>query len=515
MNLKLRRFIANYWVLILLVAIKFILQSIVVNPVYELQRDEFLHLDQANHLAFGFISVPPLTSLISKLILLLGGNLFWIRFFPALFGALTLVFTWLIVEAIGGNLVSKILAGSAILFSVMVRLNILYQPNSFDILAWTVVFYLLIRFIQSNESRWLYYLAVTIVLGLLNKYNLAFLIIGLLTGLLITPERKIVTNPWFWKAILLALILFLPNLIWQAIHHFPVFEHMKALKASQLAHNSSGDFLKGQIMFFFGSIPLSLAALAAFIFFKPFRIYRSIGIAFVTVLTVFTMLKAKDYYALGLYPMIIAFGSVVIEQVLSRKVKWIVIPLLISINLGIFILTASVIYPLYTPVEINQHHADFEKFGLLRWEDGKNHSLPQDFADMIGWREMADKSLMAYQLIPDSEKGNTLIICDNYGQTGALNYYNRKKMPEAYSFNTDYIFWLPRINRIQNVLLVGSEPSQKILNMFSGCQKVGIVENEFAREKGTEIFLLTGANAEFTSMFYKLAQERIDKFDIF
>jgi len=70
MNLKLRRFIANYWVLILLVAIKFILQSIVVNPVYELQRDEFLHLDQANHLAFGFISVPPLTSLISKLILL-------------------------------------------------------------------------------------------------------------------------------------------------------------------------------------------------------------------------------------------------------------------------------------------------------------------------------------------------------------------------------------------------------------------------------------------------------------
>jgi hypothetical protein len=80
---------------------------------------------------------------------------------------------------------------------------------------------------------------------------------------------------------------------------------------------------------------------------------------------------------------------------------------------------------------------------LLRWEDGLNHPLPQDFADMLGWKELADKALIAYQMIPVQELNNTLIFCDNYGQTGALNYYNRNKTSEAYSFNTDYIYWLP------------------------------------------------------------------------
>ena len=116
-----------------------------------------------------------------------------------------------------------------------------------------------------------------------------------------------------------------------------------------------------------------------------------------------------------------------------------------------------------SPTEINQNKEAFEKFGLLRWEDGKNHTLPQDFADMIGWREMADKAFQAYQLIPASERENTLIYCDNYGQTGALNYYNRNKMPEAYSFSTDYIYWIQQMNRIQNVLLVGDAPKEEII----------------------------------------------------
>ena len=85
MNSKFRTFLKDYWVLLIVIAAKFLLQYILVNPYYELHMDEFLHLDQAKHLAFGFISVPPLTSVFSKIIFLLGGGLFWIRFFPALF----------------------------------------------------------------------------------------------------------------------------------------------------------------------------------------------------------------------------------------------------------------------------------------------------------------------------------------------------------------------------------------------------------------------------------------------
>jgi hypothetical protein len=428
---------------------------------------------------------------------------------------LTIVFVWIIVETIGGGLISKILASSALLFSLLIRINILYQPNSFDILAWTIVFYLLIRYVQSEKSIWLFLLAVIVAFGIYNKYNIAFLIIGLAISLLLTSQRKIFSKFSFWKALIFAVLLILPNIIWQIVHHFPVLDHMKVLKENQLDNNSVAGFLRSQIMFFFGSLPLTVGALIAFAWFKPFKQYRFIGFSFVTIVMIFALLKAKDYYSIGLYPVMFAFASVFFEKILSAKWKFFIIPLLISINLAVFISIARLVLPVLSPSEITENSKSFEKLGLLRWEDGKNHMLPQDFADMLGWKEMAEKALTAYNIIPENEYDNTLIICDNYGQTGALNYYNRTKMPEAYSFNTDYIYWLPQLEKIKNIVLVGEKPDIKVTYFFAEVRLAGIVENEFAREKGTEIYILIGANNNFTSVFYKLAQDRKNRLDIF
>ena len=134
---------------------------------------------------------------------------------------------------------------------------------------------------------------------------------------------------------------------------------------------------------------------------------------------------------------------------------------------------------------------------------------------MLGWREMADKSLAAYNMIPANERENTLVICFNYGQAGALNYFNRTKMPEAYSYNTDYIYWLPRLKKIENILLVGKNPGQRVTGQFKNFKLMGLVENSYAREFNTEIYLLTGANEAFTDIFYKNVDDRKKKLDIF
>lgn len=513
--MKFRSLFSRYWILLVLVTVKFILQFVVVNQVYELHRDEFLYLNQAYHFAFGYISVPPFTAVIAKIVYFLGGGLFWVRFFPALFGALTVVFVWLTIEEIGGSLFSRILASAALIFSALARINILFQPNSWDILTWTIVFYLLIKFIKSEKSGWLYLLSVVIAVGFYNKYNMIFLLAGLVVGFLFTYQRQIFTRSSFWKALILCLIILAPNIIWQVVNHFPVFQHMKVLKANQLDNNTSMDFLKSQLFFFFGSLPLTAAALFAFFVYKPYKPFRFIGITFAVVLALFAVMKAKGYYAAGLYPIIIAFGSVYICNILTKTWKPIIIPLLIIINLGVFISTLKVVFPVYTPDEIRENAQAFEKLGMLRWEDGKNHNLPQDFADMLGWREMADKSIAAYKMLPSDELGNTLIICNNYGQAGALNYYNKGKMPEAYAFNTDYIYWLPYLNKIVNVIVVGKKPSDEIIRLFKDCRLIGVVENKYARENNTGIYLLTGADAGFTERFYKLVEERKRKLDIF
>lgn len=510
-----RTFLSKYWVLILIVFAKFILQYALVNPYYELHRDEFLHLDQSDHISFGFISLPPFTSIISKLIFLLGGGEFWVKFFPALAGALTIVTAWLITEELGGGIRAKLLVSLALLFSVLTRLNMLFQPNSVDILAWTLIFLALIRYFRRSDPKQLIYLAVFAAIGFYNKYNVVFLLTGIAAGIFLTSQRKILKQRHFWIAVLILAVLLIPNIIWQVRHDFPVIDHMRILKENQLDNNSGSGFLLSQIKIFFGSLPLIVIGITALLLYKPFRPYRFVAIAFITVLALFSVFRAKDYYALGIYPVIFAFAGIYLDKALGYRTATALISFLVIFNLALFAALARYVMPAMPPEQIIRNSKTFEKFGMLRWEDGKNHSLPQDFSDMTGWKEMADKALEAYRMIPEEEHAGTLVFCDNYGQTGALNYYNRGKMKEAYSFNTDYIYWLERIPYIKNVILVGEMTEDSIAKMFTEYRQTGVVENQYAREKGTGIFLFTGADPAFTEFFYNEAERRKRELDIF
>ena len=181
-------------ILIGFICLKFLIQYTLISPEYELHRDEFLHLDQANHLAWGYLSVPPVTSWISYLIKILGNTVFWIKFFPALFGALTLLVVWKTIEVLKGDLFALLFGASCITFSVLFRLNALYQPNSLDVLCWTTFYYCFIKYLNSVQSKWVYMLAIAFALGFLNKYNIIFLVIGIVPTVVFTRERKIFTN---------------------------------------------------------------------------------------------------------------------------------------------------------------------------------------------------------------------------------------------------------------------------------------------------------------------------------
>jgi len=384
---EIKSFLRNYWILAIFVLIKLFLQYSLVNPVYELHRDEYLHLDQAFHLAVGYISVPPFTSWISKIIYLLGGDIFWIRFFPVLFGAITIITAWLIVVELDGKLWGKILTSSFLIFSMLMRINVLYQPNSFDFLIWTTVFYGLIRCLKTEKSGWFIFLAIIIPLGVYNKYNVLFLLIGLFIGIGISRQRIIFKQKVFYLALALCLIILMPNIVWQIENHFPVMHHFTTLSKTQLVHVQRLDFLIDQVKFaLIGS--LTILAFWALLFCKPFQPYRFVGYTYLTVIILYVLFRAKSYYAVGLYPVLFAFGSVYLEKVLKKPWKP-AMALLIILRIALFLGIAKYMMPFQSPAEIIDNKEKYEQFGLLRWEDGKNHQLPQDFADMSGWREMA------------------------------------------------------------------------------------------------------------------------------
>lgn len=496
-------------ILFVLILAKFLLQFHLNGSDFDLHRDEYLHLDQGAHLAWGYVSLPPVTACISYIIHLLGGSVFWVRFFPALFGALTIAVVWKTIEALGGSRFALLLGGLGVLFSALLRLNGLYQPNSLDVLAWTALYYFIIRYIRSGDARWCYAAAVCFAIGFLNKYNIAFLLLGFLPALLLTPQRKLLFRKDVVYAGILALVIIAPHIFWQYQRGFPVVHHMEELRKTQLVNVDTAGFLKAQLLFFLASLPVIVAGLIGLALYPPFRPYRSFLWAFVFTLGLFLYLQAKDYYAIGLYPIYIAFGSAYLGTRLMKGWKAALKPVLLVLPPALFAFIYNIVFPTVPPQKLLERQEDFRKLGMLRWEDGKEHPLPQDFADMLGWKELARKVEDAAQKLPP---GYALVLCDNYGQAGAINYYSKGKL-QAVSFNADYIDWFPFDKKIRHLIRVkeGRDSSEELPDtspFFATGILAGQVEDPLAREYGTCIFVFTDAKVDVKGRLKKEVEER-------
>ena len=308
-------------ILVGFIVLKFLIQYTLISPEYDLQRDEFLHLDLGHHLSWGYLSVPPLTSWISRIIYLLGNSVFWVKFFPSLFGALTILVVWKAIEELKGNFFALILGATCVLFSALLRLNTLYQPNSFDVLSWTIFYFIIIKYFNSGKPKWLFVAAIVFAFGFLNKYNIVFLVIAMIPAVLLTKHRKVFGKNELYIAILLGLVLIAPNLFWQYNNSFPIIHHLNELADTQLVNVDRLGFLKSQVFFFIGSLFVIISALYALLFYKPFRKYKPFFWTFFFTLIAFLYFKAKDYYAIGLYPIYISFGSVFLANIINKGWK--------------------------------------------------------------------------------------------------------------------------------------------------------------------------------------------------
>ena len=497
-------------ILMALILLKFTMQQFLIDPIYELHRDEFLYLDQANHIAMGYSSVPPLTSWISYIIYLLGNSVFWIKFFPALFGALTIVIVWKTVKELNGAMYAKILASTCVLFSSLLRLNTLYQPNSFDVLAWTMTFFYFIKYVNSNEKKWIYCAAISFGIGFLNKYNIVFLALGLIMALLISNSRSLFLKREILISIGIVLLIIAPNVLWQYNNGFPVINHMQELADTQLVNVQRMSFLKNQFFFFLGAVFVIPFALYGLLFSTQLKKFHFLFWSFIFTLTLFTYLKAKDYYAIGLYPIYIAIGSVYISRIMNHKVGYIIKPILLIMPVLATFLSFDIAFPNKRPEYIIKHQDTYRDLGLLRWEDGKDHEIPQDYADMLGWKELASKVKLAMQKIDSPE--STLVLCDNYGQAGAINFYSNGAI-KAVSFDADYLNWFDLRIQYTNLIRVKNRDERgtefiETSPYFESSSIMDSITNKYSREFGTTIFIFEGSKVDINKRIQEELHEK-------
>ena len=500
------------WLIYSLALAKFIFPFLIQSHSYEPHRDEFLYLAEGHHMAWGFMEVPPLLSIFAWLVHICGDGIFWIKFWPSLFGALNYIIIARLIVSLGGKSFALFLGFLLFILGAYLRTHYLFQPNFLEIFFWSMIAWSLISFVQTRENRWLYIFGISVGLGMMSKYSVAVFVISILMGLLLTPQRKIFSNKHFYFAGLLALLIFLPNLLWQYHQHFPVVFHMKELQRTQLQYVSPASFLIDQIIMNLPCIFIWVAGLWWISFSSSAKQYRFIGWSWLFVIVLLLITHGKNYYSLGVYPILCAFGACRLEQLTAVRFRLLRYAFVLFAA-GIGFVFIPIALPLFEPERLagfyKRNHT--EKTGALKWEDLKNHPLPQDFADMLGWEEMAKKMAVAYNTLDSNEKKHTVLFCDNYGQAGAANYYARKyNIPDAFSDNASFLYWMPAKLDFENIVLLTDDKNEMqhdFIKNFKSAVLSDSVTSFYARERGSLIIVLKGAD----EIFKKFMVEKIEK----
>jgi hypothetical protein len=411
---------------------------------------------------------------------------------------------------LGGNGYAQVLSCLSLTFSLLIlRGYSMLQPVPFDILFWTFILYWLLRYTNTQKPVYLLLIGVAFGLGFLNKYMVAFLAAGILLAIPSTPYRRLWVSKYTWFAIAIAFLLFLPNLIWQFNHGFPVFMHMQQLKETQLVNVKRGNILIDQLlMFTFGSV-IWVAGLIWLLISGKAKNFRVFGLIYLIVLIVFLILRGKSYYMAGLYPFMFAAGGVSWE-ILIKSTPWRIALAVLVVLLSLPLVPGGI--PLMSAGKLA---AFFEKLppkmgaeALLRWEDGRMHALPQDFADMLGWDELGNIVVKACDTIQD--KNRIAIYAENYGQAAAIDHFGEPyNLPPVASFSDSYVLWIPDSlpSRVDIFFYVNNELGSDIQPMFATIDSVGSITNPYAREFGTTVYLCRSPKQEFRDFFRDKVKE--------
>lgn len=490
---------------VLIVSLCGILVHLIFLSRLEFHRDELLYLSLGEHPAPGYHSVPPLIGLLSWLLThTIGYTQFAARIIPAILGGAAIYLTAEIALEMKGGQFARIVAAVSLLSSlVFMRAFSMLQPVPFDIFFWTLALYLFIRYINTEGPKYLIWFFVTLAIAFLNKYNIIFLAFPIGLFIIVSNYRKLLSNKYFYIGLGLAFLIVLPNLIWQIVHKFPVINHMSELRESQLVNMSVSTFLLEQLLMIIPATIVAIPGLFYLFLSKNLKPFRFLGWIILAVIILYLVLQGKSYYTAGIYPFLIAAGALLFERYIDTLLRQIAF-ILILIFAGIRILPMGI--PVYAPDKLVAYFDKVEKTtgnnSIRRYEDNDYHKLPQDYADMLGWEELAGLTNLAWE--KSGNKNNCIIFAENYGEAGAITIIGKKyQLPEALSFSDTYRYWAPLTfpTEITDVIYINFEPGKDVSQLFGNIEEIGRVTNPLARECGVQVYLYTNPLQSFNKFW--------------
>jgi len=139
-------------------------------------------------------------------------------------------------------------------------------------------------------------------------------------------------------------------------------------------------------------------------------------------------------------------------------------------------------------------------------ETNVRSTLPQQLADMFGWREMAQRVSAVYNALPADERAKAVFFGRNYGEAAALDVYGPAfGGPPAISGHNNYYLWGTRGYDGSVVLTVGGDPARYAKN-FESVERAGELDAPFAvsYESHIPIYVLRGSRIPLAKLWPRL-----------
>lgn len=492
------------------VAIEFIGNIVAQHYGYGIYNDEMYFIVCGRHLAWGYVDQGPMVAVEARISEMLFGfhNLALLRLFSAFAGGIKVFLTGLLAWSLGGKRMAQVLAMIAVLIApVYLAIDGYLSMNSFEPVFWMGSMLAVILMASGASPRWWVLFGLLGGLGLLNKPSMAFFLVAVLIGLLVTPQRRLLWNGWAITAIALIVLIPSPYLFWQIHHHWPTLEWLRNLKtARQNIPRGRIDFLLQQIIDLNpANLFLLLPGLLWVFASRQARHFRWIGLAYLVLLVIIEHFYGRDYYLVPVYPVLLAAGALAWQNAFStsRKTAWL-LPAwcVVMVILGAITLPLGIpVLPPYTWIRyIKAMHLTSGKV-----QNKNSGPLQQFYADRFGWRQMVAEVARIYNSLPSADRARTAIFCDNYGEASAIDLYGPQyDLPHAISGHQNYFLWGPRGYSGKSMIIVGSSNTD-LDRIFRSVQVVGRVYHPLAMPyENRPVYLCRGLRQPLTTLWPKV-----------
>ncbi|BAL91874.1 hypothetical protein AMIS_66540 [Actinoplanes missouriensis 431] len=380
---------------------------------YDYHRDELYFRMLGAHPQWGYADQPPFTPLLARLGIEIFGDTVWAMRVPfAIILGLTVVLTAMIAREAGGGQTAQTIAAAGVVSVFPLTAAHVGSTAAPDLLVWLgVIFFVMRALLHGRERAWLA-AGVTAGLGLYNKHLVVLLLAALAAGLLIAGPRHVFRSRWLSSGVAAAVLVGLPNLIYQVVNGFPQADMAAAIAANK------GDESRVMLLPFQLALlilpPVWMAGLVAA--FRDRRL-RCLALAYPILLILVLVSAGQPYYPLGLLLALFAIGAAPVERWMAGR-RW----RLIAVGASIPVFAMLSIVSSLPVIPEDDLGGSFVA------------SANTTVADQIGWRDYVWQIGTVYAGLSATDQSRAVLFTGNYGEAGALDRYGRSLgLPEVYS----------------------------------------------------------------------------------